>query len=473
MKNKNIQNLPESYSKFVVKFKANIDRLNKTKETIFESTIDSSQITDAVLLEHYNYFVKNYLDEYNSNGRDQTIILKSIYESYNQSIFNSAIDAVIVNGAISYSNQILLENTEAKCNVQLDKVGKQILLESNLPLTKNINNEEKELGIIQENLYGFAAGGAAVALGAGALPALGIGAIVSIAASLLVSSKHMNDLTQFVGNLGSIVFRAFTSQLNYLNNSFFANAEVSRKLLINFDNIDADKTVIDLFKKMQKTTASNPRAAEQDAKNGLATIVAQCVEQNRNIFDIADKDVTTSLFNNPKNYNLFKMFWKSTLGNANSDKNDHDTLLRFRKCLSNKLVDVYKLLLISNLQNKKDHARILNTITKANSDRPEQLINFLPSETDEDKQLREAILSLIMFRMHLSKLVKGLEQGFFEVDKEAGKFLDQKLKAVDTEVEQYLRLHKNKFQPPFEGSPMDRKPSSAKASILSKYSITN
>ena len=94
MKNKIIQNLPESYSKFVVKFKANIDRLNKTKETIFESTIDSSQITDAVLLEHYNYFVKNYLDEYNSNGRDQTIILKSIYESYNQSIFNSAIDAV-------------------------------------------------------------------------------------------------------------------------------------------------------------------------------------------------------------------------------------------------------------------------------------------------------------------------------------------------------------------------------------------
>ncbi len=161
------------------------------------------------------------------------------------------------------------------------------------------------------------------------------------------------------------------------------------------------------------------------------------------------------------------------VGKAETGGEDYDTLLRFRKCLSNKLVDVYKLLLISNLQNKKDHARILNTITKANSDRPEQLINFLPSETDEDKQLREAILSLIMFRMHLSKLVKGLEQGFFEVDKEAGKFLDQKLKAVDTEVEQYLRLHKNKFQPPFEGSPMDRKPSSAKASILSKYSITN
>ena len=469
MKNKNIQNLPESYSKFVVKFKANIDRLNKTKETIFESTIDSSQITDAVLLEHYNYFVKNYLDEYNSNGRDQAIILKSIYESYNQSIFNSAIDAVIVNGAISYSNQILLENTEAKCNVQLDKVGKQILLESNLPLTKNINNEEKELGIIQENLYGFAAGGAAVALGAGALPALGIGAIVSIAASLLVSSKHMNDLTQIVGNLGSIVFRAFTSQLNYLNNSFFANAEVSRKMLINFDNIDADKTVIDLFKKMQKTTASNPRAAEQDAKNGLATIVAQCVEQNRNIFDIADKDVTTSLFNNPKNYNLFKMFWKSTLGNANSDKNDHDTLLRFRKCLSNKLVDVYKLLLISNLQNRGDHKRITDAVSKINSGRPEMILQFIPKETPEDEKLQEAILALVQFRIHLWNLSKDLQSGMFDLDREAGKFLQQKLTTVDAEVESFLRLNQHKWAPR-EENPNRQKVEFKKRTFLSNSS---
>ena len=469
MKNKIIQNLPESYSKFVVKFKANIDRLNKTKETIFESTIDSSQITDAVLLEHYNYFVKNYLDEYNSNGRDQAIILKSIYESYNQSIFNSAIDAVIINGAISYSNQILLENTEAKCNVQLDKVGKQILLESNLPLTKNINNEEKELGIIQENLYGFLAGGAAMALGAGALPALGIVAIVSIAASLLVSSKHMNDLTQIVGNLGSIVFRAFTSQLNYLNNSFFANAEVSRKMLINFDNIDADKTVIDLFKKMQKTTASNPRAAELDAKNGLATIVAQCVEQNRNIFDIADKDVTTSLFNNPKNYNLFKMFWKSTLGNANSDKNDHDTLLRFRKCLSNKLVDVYKLLLISNLQNRGDHKRITEAVSKINSGRPELILQFIPKETPEDEKLQEAILALVQFRIHLWNLSKDLQSGMFDLDREAGKFLQQKLTTVDAEVESFLRLNQHKWAPR-EENPNRQKVEFKKRTFLSNHS---
>lgn len=469
MKNKNIQNLPESYSKFIVKFKANVDRLNKTKETIFESSIDSSQITDAVLLEHYNYFVKNYLDEYNSNGRDQAIILKSIHESYNQSIFNSAIDAVIVNGAISYSNQILLENTEAKCNVQLDKVGKQILLESNLPLTKNVNNEEKEFEIIQENFYGAIAGGAAAIFGAGALPAIGIGAGVSIAMSLLLSSKHMNDMSRWIGNTGSFILRALTSQLNYLNNSLFANVEMSRRILINFDNIDADETVIELFKKMQKTTASNPAAAKKDAENGLITIVAQCVEQNKNIFDIADKDVTVSLFNNPKNYNLFKMFWKSTIGNANSDKTDHDTLLRFRKCLSNKLVDVYKLLLISNLQNRGDHKRITDAISKINSGRPELILQFIPKETQEDEKLQEAILALVQFRIHLWNLSKDLLSGMFNLDREAGKFLQQKLTTVDAEVESFLRLNQHKWAPR-EENPNRQKVEFKKRTFLSNTS---
>ena len=34
MKNKFEQNLPESYTRFALKFKANIDRLNKSKETM-------------------------------------------------------------------------------------------------------------------------------------------------------------------------------------------------------------------------------------------------------------------------------------------------------------------------------------------------------------------------------------------------------------------------------------------------------
>ena len=75
--------------------------------------------------------------------------------------------------------------------------------------------------------------------------------------------------------------------------------------------------------------------------------------------------------------------------------------------------------------------------------------------------------------MHLGKLATQLEKGFFEVDKEAGKFLEQKLKTVDLEVENYLRLNKSKLQAPFEGKIMDRKPSLTKRSLLSQFSLTN
>ena len=468
MKNKFEQNLPESYTRFALKFKANIDRLNKSKETIFESTLDSSKITDSLLLEHYNYFVRNYLDEYNSNGRDQKIILKSIYESYNQSIFNSAIDAVIKNGTISYSNQILLENTEARCNVSLDKVGKEILLESSLPLSKNIS-PEKEYEIIQENVFGSVVGLAALGWGAGTAPAIGVGIIVSIATSLLLPSKNMNNITQWINQMFGFVGKALTGHTNYLSNRYFPNMEISKNNIINFDNIDADPVVIDLFKKMQKTTASNPSAAEKDAKSGLATIVAQCVEQNKNIFDLADKDITSALFKNPKNYNLFKLFWKSTLGNANSDKNDHDTLLRFRKCLSNKLVDVYKLLLISNLQNRRDHKRITDAVSKINSGRPEVILQFIPKENQEDEKLQEAILALVQFRIHLWQLSKDLQSGMFEIDREAGKFLQQKLSTVDAEVESFLRLNQHKWAPK-EENPNARKLEFKKRSFLSNHS---
>jgi hypothetical protein len=220
---------------------------------------------------------------------------------------------------------------------------------------------------------------------------------------------------------------------------------------------------------MQKTTASNPSAAEKDAKSGLATIVAQCVEQNKNIFDLADKDVTSALFKNPKNYNLFKLFWKSTLGNANSDKNDHDTLLRFRKCLSNKLVDVYKLLLISNLQNRRDHKRITDAVSKINTGRPEAILQFIPKENQEDEKLQEAILALVQFRIHLWQLSKDLQSGMFEIDREAGKFLQQKLSTVDAEVESFLRLNQHKWAPK-EENPNARKPEFKKRSFLSNHS---
>lgn len=452
--------ISESHTNFVIKFNAILEKASNSEATIFSNILTEGTVTQDLILEHYGYFIKNYNYDYHQADpiRKNEIIKQSIHESFLQQTFNAVMDSVILEGDISLHKQIMLENTVEKFNLDLSKLGINYL------------SPDYKVGSIEENFAGFIGAGASGLAGASAGGVVLASMVTSFAISLLMPARNMNMLGNWVGEYTGKIGRAMVAGINFWQLGYTPALGQSHQNLLDFDNIDADPVVKDLFRKIQKININ-----ETIAQRGLSALTAECIHQNSNILSMVEGKPSNFLDGvfDPNKYNVLKLIIKAMVGKAETGGEDYDTLLRFRKCLSNKLVDVYKLLLISNLQNKKDHARILNTITKANSDRPEQLINFLPSETDEDKQLREAILSLIMFRMHLSKLVKGLEQGFFEVDKEAGKFLDQKLKAVDTEVEQYLRLHKNKFQPPFEGSPMDRKPSSAKTSILSKYSITN
>lgn len=460
MPNKNKKYISESHTNFTIKFNAILEKASNSDATIFSNILNEGTVSEDLILEHYGYFIKNYNYDYHQADpiRKNEIIKQSIQESFLQQSFNAVMDSVILEGDISLHKQIMLENTVEKFNLDLSKLGINYL------------SPDYKVGSIEENFAGFVGAGAAGLLGAGASGVVAASMVSSFALSLLMPARNMNMLGAWVGEYIGKIGRALVAGINFWQLGYTPALGQSHQNLLDFDNIDADPVVKDLFRKIQKIHIN-----ETIAQRGLSALTAECIHQNSNILSMIEgkpNNLLDGIFE-PNKYNVLKLTIKAMVGKAETGGEDYDTLLRFRKCLSNKLVDVYKLLLISNLQNKKDHSRILNTITKANSDRPEQLINFLPSETDEDKQLREAILSLIMFRMHLSKLVKGLEQGFFEVDKEAGKFLDQKLKAVDTEVEQYLRLHKSKFQPPFEGSPMDRKPSSAKASILSKYSITN
>ena len=456
----------ESHDLFTLKFKAMLERANNSDSTIFTEAIDLSKVSDQMIMEHYNYFVKEYIHQYHQLDfiGKSNLINQSITESFLQDTFNKIMDTILLEGEVTLQNQIILENTVDAFNLDLRLVGKEIL-----------NSEKGAQETLEENALAFAAGAGAFAAGTGAFSALVITGLVAFAMSALVSARNMNKLNENVVNGVEVITRALTGSFTIWHSSMTPALGQSHNNILNFDNIDADPVVIQMFKKIQKINVTN-----DIAKRGLSSVVQECVAQNRNILDFGDdtsNESKISFLSNtfgPQNYNVLKLFIKAMFGNANSDNDGYNTLLRFRKCLSTKLVDIYKLLLISNLQSKKDHSRILNTITKANTDNPQQLLNFLPTETDEDKQIKEAILSLIMFRLHLSKLAANLENGFFEVDKEAGKFLKQKLISVDSEVENYLRLNKNKFQQsPFEGKIMDRKPTSAKRSLISKYSLTN
>ena len=458
--------ISESHNLFTLKFKAMLERVNKTDSTIFTESVDISKISDEMIMEHYNYFVKEYIHQYHQLdfiGKSK-LINQSITESFLQDTFNKVLDSVLLEGEVTLQNQILLENTVSEFGLNLQLVGKEIL-----------HSDKGAPEILEENIFGLVTGAGALGLGAGIGGALAITGLVSFVLAALMPASMMNSINNGIVTGVEVITRAVTGSFTIWHTSMTPALGQSHDNILNFDNIDADPAVIDMFKKIQKINVTN-----EIAKRGLSSIVQECVSQNRNVLDFGDEISNQSKISflsdtfGPKNYNVLKLFIKAMFGNANASNDGYNTLLRFRKCLSTKLVDIYKLLLIANLQSKRDHSRILNTITKANTDSPQQLLNFLPSETDEDKQIKEAILSLIMFRMHLSKLADSLEKGFFEVDREAGKFLKQKLVSVDAEVENYLRLNKNKFQSsPFEGKIMDRKPTSAKRSLISKYSLTN
>lgn len=457
----------KSFNNFSIKFKALLEQATKSDSTIFSNFIkpeNIENIEESLILEHYGYFLRNHNYTYHQAPEEQKgkILIQSIQESFFQHTFNQFLDNIIIessNKPISLNTQILLENTVEKFNINLANVGINYL-ESEKPLEK-----------IEENIFGFAAGAGALSLGAGMFPAIGISMITSFAIALLMPASEMNKTNQFIGKWTGLIGRALTGSYNLWQTTFTPALGQSHQNILDFDNIDADPKVKELFRKIQKLHIN-----EETAQKGLTALSSECIHQNSNILKMVETTDSKSIFNGlftPNKYNILKLVIKAIFGKAETDKGDYDTLLRFRKCLATKLVDVYKLLLISNLQGKKDYGRILNTVTKANAERPEQLINFLPTETDEDKQLKEAILSLIMFRIHLTKLVKQLNDGFFEVDREASKFLEQKLKMVDLEVENYLRLNKSKLQAPFEGKIMDRKPSLTKRSLLSQFSLTN
>lgn len=459
----------KSYEQFSIKFRALLEKATLSDSTIFSNFISQNKIEkleESLILEHYDYFLKNYNYIYHQAPRENKgkIIIESINESFFQHTFNQYLDGIILesinnNQPIGLTTQILLENTVEKFNIDLSKTG------------INYFEDKNPHDIIEENIFGFGAGAAAsLVAGVGALPAVGISMITSFAFGLLVSANGMNKLNQSIGNGASIIIRALTGSYNLWSLGKTPSLGASHSNILNFDNIDTDPKVKELFKKIQKVSIT-----DTIAERGLASLVAECIHQNSNILSMIDgpKNGILEGFFAPNKYNILKLAIKAIVGKSESDKSDQDTLIRFRKCLATKLCDVYKLLLISNLQGKKDYNRILNTITKSNSTHPEQLTNFLPTETDEDKQLKEAILALIMFRLHLTKLADDLEKGFFQVDKEAGKFLHQKLKIVDSEVDTYLKNNRPKFDGPFEGKLMDKKPSLTKRSLLSKYSTVH
>lgn len=453
--------IPESYTFFKKRFDYLMEKARESDCTIFTEAESLKNIPEEVILEHYSYFNKNYRKEYTQTNdyiSRNKVFDMSIQESFFQDNFNKVLDASILSGNITISQEVLLENTVKHFNIDLDKVG-----------TDYNPSNNSGVGVLQENVFGHAAG-----LVAGAVGGLGVGILVagvtSFALGLIMPARYTNTVNQNINELAGKVLGAAMGAYTVLDSKFAPSIAQSNQNIIKFDNINADKSVQKLFVKIQKTGLDI-----KEAKNGLDVLMAECVAANRDIFSLAndqDKGMLSNLLNgdfNPQKYNLFKLIYKSFLGSANSNKSDYNTLLRFRKCVATKLVDIYKLLLISNLQSRNDHKKILDSISKAGTGRSENLLSFISTTEDKDKKLKESILALMEFRIYLTKLAEDMKHGAFDVDTEAGTFLLQKLSSVDMEVENYLRLNQQRNQDNVESN-LNAKNTFAKRSLLSNSS---
>ena len=117
--------ISESHTIFAIKFNAILEKASQSDATIFSNILTEGTVSQDLILEHYQYFIKNYNYDYHQAdpiGKNE-IIKQSIHESFLQQTFNAVMDSIILEGDISLHKQIMLENTVEKFNLDLSKLG--------------------------------------------------------------------------------------------------------------------------------------------------------------------------------------------------------------------------------------------------------------------------------------------------------------------------------------------------------------
>lgn len=410
-------------------------KIEESVETIFTGVnIDEFSDTNYKRFMESSYSKQFFLDEtiYQKNLTIQSFIenevLSELYTNTYDSLLNENSDS-----ELSFGQSIILENTEEMFNVKYKGASLHEL-------------EKFEEGIGTGMLAG--AGGVFAASGMlPSVPLIAFGALTVIGVNLLLPARWArvsDDMSEkLLGDVGKVLFGT-KSMLAASGTSLGA----SNNNIINFDNIDVNPEVKKLFNSLSRT---------QDKKapvNGINTIVASCLEQNDALNSSEISDTQKGFFRgkySPKYNNIFKVFIESLFKKStNKQDEEFNTLLRYRKCLSEKLVDMYKFLMIANVSQNKEYKKILRVMKKGFHSNPEQLLTFMHTDDEVGKLNKENIITLVRFRMFLEDMSKDLKRGTFDVDKEASVYLSQKLKMVDTEVEDYLAKNGRRIETAYE-----------------------
>jgi len=425
------------------------DLYGKLSTKIEEST--DTIFSDVSIAEHaeVNYerfmeskYSKQFFMENSTYQKNETIkafieneVLSELYTNTYDSLIreNSTSD-------LSFSQEIILEATVEQFNVKYKG-------------SSNHELEQFEEGI---GLGMAAASGIFAATGAiPSVPLVAFGALTVMGISLLMPARYAraaDDASErLLGGLGKALFGT-KSLLAMKGTSLGA----SNNNILNYDNIDVNPEVRKLFNSLSRT--QNKKAPI----DGINTIVASCVEKNGVMDDVELPSGFAGFirgFYKAQYNSVFTVFIESLFKKATNKKDEEfNTLLRYRKCLAEKLVDMYKFLMIANISQSKDYRKIIRVMQKGFHNNPEQLLSFLHVSDESDQLNKENIITLTKYRMFLDDMVRDLKKGTFDIDREASIYLSQKLSTVDGEIEDYLSKNSKRIETVHENrNEFDRK----------------
>lgn len=434
-----------------------VKKVREKPNTIFEN-LDYISKDDLYLKFIDSNFYDKVITE-NSDYKKMQIITDYIYEEFSNIFYEVKANLEANSNNLTFQQQFLLENTLDNIPeiVRYHKSISPTLFEEMMIINRNDKkyNEYFESGL----LYGTATGAGAIALGGTPLVALGVGTATALAIELFMPTKWSLTMDKHIVGFATFLGRLLLGTKSLIS-IIVPGLNISQKIHEEFDNIELNKDFSKLFERIGSRNTFN----NGDGAQSLNVIIQKCIDNNRDLFD--DKNFLTTPI---QNINIYRNILNSMIlsnGNKNNFNGQmHDKLLAFRKCIISSLADVYKFITIANLKDVSNYKHILDTMDNGFNVNPTQLLNFIEIKNDHPDLVKENLLDLIKFRMLINEMIKLFKQGSFDVDREAGNFMEQKFKIIDREIAEYLKSNRNKIDakhefekiPPKQISPFNKR----------------
>lgn len=430
--------ITESQKLFNIVFTNQVKKIRSKPNTIFENLEYVNE------MEMYGKFIdSSYYDKViqeNSQYNKMNLIQDFIFEEYSNIYYGVKQRLTLMESEgqnTSFSQHYLLENTletfpeMIKTEITPAIFEEAIQVNSTDPRYKEL----QEAGI----LYGGGMAAGTMALGGTPLIAAGVGTATALAIELFMPTKWSMIIDKKIVSFASFLARGLLGTSSILG-TMFDSMKSSQQSIEGFDNLNLNSDVVKVFERIgQRHTFNNGTGAES-----LNVIMSKCIDANKEVFD-----KNNFFVGNITNGNIYRNVINSMFinnGNRTSGNSlKYDKLLRFRKCVASSLSDVYKFTMIANLKDVKNYEQILKASNQGFTSNPEQLLNFVDIRNEHAKEIKENLLDLIRLRMIINEMIITFKQGNFEVDREAGTFLEQKFRVVDKEISDYLRAHKQEI----------------------------